>query len=78
MNEDFYKGVLIRCREYKLADDRGFMASFTLVQNVGGKSEEMPYGPTRSFKPGNWPEKKPCVRLTLSLINYFQISRNQK
>ena len=50
MNEDSYKGVLIRCREYKLADDRGFMASFTLVRSVGSGNEEMPYGPTRSFK----------------------------
>ena len=45
-----YNGVLIRCREYKLAGDGGFIASFTLVRSVGGANEETPYGPTRSFK----------------------------
>ena len=50
MSDASYKDVLIRSREYKLADDGGFIASFTLVRSVGGANEETPYGPTRSFK----------------------------
>jgi hypothetical protein len=50
MSEAIYKGVLIRCRNFKLADDGGFIASFTLIRSVDGENEETPYGPTRSFK----------------------------